>query len=533
MKGLKVAVYGRVSTDEQREKQTIETQVKKAKDFCKLHDLEIYDFYLDEGISGIVPIEKRPESRRLLEDAKKKTFSMVIVYKLDRVGRDIVIIRNFLDFLNNHGIAFRSITEPFDTSTAFGKSFMELLGVFAGFERSMIIERSKAGKERIAKEGKFTGGRIPLGYKVNEKGEYEIDEEPIPQLGISPAELVRYFFKAIAYEKKGTTELAKEMIQKGIPLPYSIFLLKQGKTENLKYRWTDNTIRKIIQNEFYKGIHYFGKWKKKDNYVVRKVPALISPELWEKANAVIRSRCIIDRSMFRSYLFSSLIRCGKCGKSFAGFVQKRKKGERKAYTCISKLHKHRLENCRTPVIVGEKELDALVWDEIKNWLENPHEAINEILSKEKEEYSHKEEISRRITSLEEELFKIEEKKERTSYAFINGFISKEKYHEIISDLELQKETLALEIEELKKRLNLEEHTRSLAELLLDSLERLKRLISNQEEPPLDLKKEIYRLLINKIIVYPDYTAKVIYRFKPNNSPAVDSRLRFSTFLYPF
>ena len=91
----------------------------------------------------------------------------------------------------------------------------------------------------------------------------------------------------------------------------------------------------------------------------------------------------------------------------------------------------------------------------------------------------------------------------------------------------------MEIEELKKRLNLEEHTRSLAELLLDSLERLKRLISNQEEPPLDLKKEIYRLLINKIIVYPDYTAKVIYRFKPNNSPAVDSRLRFSTFLYPF
>jgi site-specific DNA recombinase len=533
MKGIKVAVYGRVSTDEQREKQTIETQIEKAKDFCKLHEFEIHDFYLDEGISGVIPFDERPEGKRLLEDAKKKSFSAVIVYKLDRVGRDIVIIRNFLDFLSKHGIAFRSITEPFDTSTAFGKSFMELLGVFAGFERSMIMERSKAGKERIAKEGKYTGGRIPLGYRVNDNGEYEIDEEPIPSLSISPAELVRYLFKAIAYEGKGTGTLAKEMVRKGIPLPYSIYLLKQGKSENLKYSWTDNTVRKIIQNEFYKGVHYFGKWKKKNGYIERKVPALIDPETWEIANAKIKDRKLVDREKFRFYLFSSLVRCGNCGRSFVGHVQKLKRGERKAYTCVGKFKRHELDTkeCKTPVVVGENDLDTIIWTEVKEWLKNPEEAVKEILQRERERYSQKEELQKRITSLEEELKRIEEKKERSSYAFINGFIPKEKYHELIEDLELQKETISLEIEELKERINLEEHTHSLNELLLTSLKRLKTLLENGKEPSLEVKRQIYLLLIDQIIVYPDYTAKVIYRFKPSQNTTFHRRFRSSTLLH--
>lgn len=532
---MRVAVYARVSTDEQREKQTIETQIEKAKEFCRLHELEIYDFYLDEGVSGIVPFNERPGGKRLLEDAEKKLFSAVVVYKLDRIGRDIVVIRNLLDFLSKLNIAFRSITEPFDTSTAFGKSFMELLGVFAGFERSMIIERSKAGKERIAKEGKYTGGRIPLGYKVNEKGEYEIDDEPIPQLGISPAEIVRYLYRAVAYEGKGCGVLAKEMVKRGIPLPYSIQQLKEGKTENLKYRWKDTTVRKIIQNEFYKGIHYFGKWKKRDSYIVREVPALISPETWETANARIKERRLTHREKIRSYLFTSLVKCGNCGRSFVGHVQKLKRGERKAYTCVGKFKRHGLDavDCRTPVVVGEEDLDAIIWTEIKEWLKNPEEAVKEILQRENTKSSQKAELQKRITALEKELERIEERAERTSYAFINGFLPKEKYHEILNDLKLQKETLALELRELKEKVNVEEYTQSLKDLLLSSIKKLQALLEQGKDPSPDIKRQIYLLLIDRIIIYPDYTAKVIYRFKPSQNPLLCRRFRFSTFLYPF
>ncbi len=530
---LKVAVYARVSTDEQREKQTIETQVEKAKDFCRLHDLEVYDFYLDEGISGVIPIEERPEGRRLLEDASQKKFSAVVVYKLDRVGRDIVVIRNFLDTLSKYGISLRSITEPFDTSTAFGKSLMELLGVFAGFERSMIIEKSKAGKDRIAKEGKFVGGRVPLGYKVNGNGDYEIDDEPIPELGISPAELVRYFFRSIAYEGKGTGVLAREMVKKGVPLPYSIFLLKQGRAENLKYSWTDNTVRKIIQNEFYKGVHYYGKWKDRKGLLVRKVPALVDPKTWEIANSRIKNRSLVHRQNIRLYLFTSLIRCGNCGGSFVGHVQKTKSGERKVYTCVQKFKRHALheKKCTTPVVAGEKELDAILWSEIREWLKNPSEAVEEILRKEQEELSKKDTLAEKISSLEKEIKLIEEKKERLTYAFINGFLQKERYHELLEDLELQRELLEKELSELKDRLNSAEHTQTLRELLLNSLEELSRILENGLEPPPEIKRQVYLLLIDRIVIYPDYTFKVFYRFKPSSNPALHSRLRLSPLLH--
>src|ERR687897_535641 len=83
----RVALYLRVSSEEQREKATIKIQREFLDGYCQLHGLEVAGRYHDDGVSGTIPLHERPEGRRLLEDAKEDNFQTVLVYKLDRLGR--------------------------------------------------------------------------------------------------------------------------------------------------------------------------------------------------------------------------------------------------------------------------------------------------------------------------------------------------------------------------------------------------------------------------------------------------------------
>src|SRR5215471_11457116 len=91
---MAVAIYARVSTEEQRERQSIRTQVDFGQRYCELHGLSIYRIYCDEGISGTVPLEKRNEGNRVIEDARQGKFDGLLIYKLDRLGRETRLILN-------------------------------------------------------------------------------------------------------------------------------------------------------------------------------------------------------------------------------------------------------------------------------------------------------------------------------------------------------------------------------------------------------------------------------------------------------
>src|SRR5579862_8530841 len=117
---MPVAVYVRVSTEEQRERQSIETQREFAGKFCDLHSLKIHEIYADDGFSGTIPVEKRPGARRLLEDARRGKFDQILVFKLDRIGRDTSLILAIVNELRDRGIRVRSMTEEFDSGTSSG-----------------------------------------------------------------------------------------------------------------------------------------------------------------------------------------------------------------------------------------------------------------------------------------------------------------------------------------------------------------------------------------------------------------------------
>ncbi len=106
----RVALYLRVSSEEQRDRETISLQRDFLEQYRHLYGLEVADVYEDDGISGTIPLHERPEGRRLLQDAKEGSFGVVLVKKLDRLGRSLLVIVDAHDRLQDAGVALRSAT---------------------------------------------------------------------------------------------------------------------------------------------------------------------------------------------------------------------------------------------------------------------------------------------------------------------------------------------------------------------------------------------------------------------------------------
>src|ERR1035437_2407778 len=169
---MPVALYLRVSTEEQRERQSIVTQRDFGQRYCELHQLPVYEIFADDGVSGTVPIESRPAGKRVLAAARQGKFDQLLVFKLDRLGRETRLILNSVAELEKHGVRIRSMTEEFDTATATGRLMLTMLSGFAAHEREVIRERSVAGTNRCAEAGAWLGGVVPYAYrKEGEKGQ--------------------------------------------------------------------------------------------------------------------------------------------------------------------------------------------------------------------------------------------------------------------------------------------------------------------------------------------------------------------------
>src|SRR5215210_3684582 len=155
----KLALLLRVSSEEQRDRETIEIQREFLQEYCRLYGLEVVQIYADDGVSGTIPLHERPEGRRLLEDAKEGKFSTLLVYRLDRLGRSLLVIVDAHDRLQAAGVALKSATEPIDTTNPSGRLIFQMLASFAEYERETIRERTRGCTGRTGAAN--TPGRRP------------------------------------------------------------------------------------------------------------------------------------------------------------------------------------------------------------------------------------------------------------------------------------------------------------------------------------------------------------------------------------
>ena len=150
---MRVAIYARVSTSDKL--QDPETQLMPLRDFCVAQGWEIVGEYVDHAPAN--DQAHRVRWRDLLDDAAKKKFTVVLVFKLDRAFRSVKHMHDTLAAWELVGVSFKSVREQFDTSTALGRLLLNLLASLAEFELELIRERVKAGMDRARRQGKQIG----------------------------------------------------------------------------------------------------------------------------------------------------------------------------------------------------------------------------------------------------------------------------------------------------------------------------------------------------------------------------------------
>jgi DNA invertase Pin-like site-specific DNA recombinase len=149
----RAAIYLRVSTDEQ----TTENQERALREVAARSGHEIVAVYRDEGISGSKGRDKRPGFDAMHKDASRRTFDIVMAWSVDRLGRSLQDLIGFLSELHSLGIDLALHQQGIDTTTPAGKAMFQMMGVFAEFERSMIVERVRAGVARAKASGTKSG----------------------------------------------------------------------------------------------------------------------------------------------------------------------------------------------------------------------------------------------------------------------------------------------------------------------------------------------------------------------------------------
>ncbi|WP_282803662.1 recombinase family protein [Secundilactobacillus kimchicus] len=309
-----VAIYVRVSTSAQADDgYSIDEQIDKLQKYCDVKDWGIFQVYKDPGYSG--SNTNRPALNLLVEDAKQHKFDTVLVYKLDRLSRSqkdtLYLIE---DVFNRYGIAFISLNENFDTSTAFGKAMIGILSVFAQLEREQITMRMQMGRVGRAKSGKYNGGpRAPFGYNYR-NGELSINEIQAPIV----RKIYQDYLSGLSMNKLKLKYDAEGHIGRDKP-------------------WSLHVLRYLLTNRTYIGeVRYKTEW-----YIGNHEP-IIDRETFDEVQTQMEYRQMKNAAdygnarPFRSkYMLSGLLHCARCGSPLSVNVSRLRDGTRIInYRCI-------------------------------------------------------------------------------------------------------------------------------------------------------------------------------------------------------
>jgi site-specific DNA recombinase len=340
---VRVAIYLRISTDEEHQPFSLEGQDHRLRAFIESQPgwTLARAPYVDQ-MSG-AKIE-RPALQKALRDAALGLYDVLLVYRVDRFARKLSVLVELLEQLEKCGVAFRSATEPIDTSTPTGRMLVQLLGVFAEFERETIIDRVIAGMERKAARGEWTVGRYPFGYTVPEKRKGD-DSPDYLVVDETNAPLVPVIFDLYVRKRMGAHAVANWLNDNG-------HRTKAGRL------WAHTAVLDVLRNRAYLGEVYFrGVWHLAPH------PPLIDADLFAKAQELLaeRGEDYSRRTAHVSdYLLSGLVKCSKCGCHYTGTVAHGRSNTYRYYTCFSR-QRYGTRRCDADRLPADA-LDAAVLD---------------------------------------------------------------------------------------------------------------------------------------------------------------------------
>jgi len=442
-----IAIYSRKSKFTGKG-ESIGNQVELCKDYVRNMFGEAYVdrcvIFEDEGFSG--GNLKRPAFQRMMADVQKRKFKAIVVYRLDRISRNISDFAGLIDELTKLDVSFVSIREQFDTSTPMGRAMMFIISVFSQLERETIAERIRDNMHELAKTGRWLGGNAPTGFKSEAVSKVTVDGKTRKSFKLVPipeeAEIPKMIFDLYT-ETDSLTAVEAEMLRRRIKT-------KQGKD------FTRFAIKAILQNPVYMvadedafdyfkereadvcfpkeafdgtcGIMAYNRTDQEKGrttillpvqdwiITIGQHPGLVPSKQWIKVQESL------DRNKSKAYrkprnneaLLTGLLFCSCGDRMYPKLSQRKTADGESVYTYICKMKEHsKRERCRQPNVNGNI-LDAAIIEQIKSLTEHDGSFLTQ-LEKSRQFYTgNREQYEPQLTGL------------RTEYAenekTINGLI---------------------------------------------------------------------------------------------------------------
>ena len=495
----KVAIYCRVSTTEQAEEgYSIDEQNIKIREYCEREGHEIYNLYEDRGISG-KNITNRPGIKQLLQDATENKFDLVIVWKLNRISRKLLDILNIVELLNKHNIAFRSLTENFETETPSGKLQLNIMGAIGEFERETIAENVKMGLLARAKEGRWNGG-VVLGYDLVElNNEGKKRKNTVLKINEKEANTVRRIFEL--YSQGHGYKAVVNRVN------------KEGHKTKRNREFAVSTVKEILQNPVYIGkIRYNVRqdWSKKRRNNINANPILsdgihepiIDVETWNKVQVILKERSKKHNKIYDSeFPLTGILRCPVCGAgmTISRSTAKRKDGTRRIneyYSCGNWKNKGTAV-CNSNSIRVEVA-DEYVLNKIMELINN-ESILKKVVDNINQNKSTKlKPILEQLEQVNKEIEKLTSKKSKNIELFEDGIVDKSELSIRVKSINDDIEKLKYREQELKQDLQLAEGDPIPFDIVNEVMQRFKEVFFEMSTS--QQRKQLIQLLVSKITI---------------------------------
>ena len=508
------AIYARVSSDQQKENHTIQSQTAALIQYAKTHEYAVPPAwqFQDEGYSGATLL--RPGLEAVRDLAAAGQIAAVLVYSPDRLSRKYAYQVLLAEELARSGVELIFLQAP-STVTAEDQLLVQFQGMLAEYERAQIAERSRRGKRHRAQQGSINVlSGAPYGYRYIKKTDtsaayYQVIE--------AEAEVVRTIFNWYTRMGLSIGAITRELNQRQIP------------TRSGNGRWERSTVWGVLGNPAYSGRAGFGKTELQGRQRITRrvrqrgglparqsatkdrspkewieipVPALVSEETFAMAHEQLqKNKQFASRRTIRPTLLQSLLVCQKCGYALSGASGGRKPhGILYYYRCIGSDSWRHLNGpvCQNRPL-RQDYLDELIWREVLRLLQDPALLQSEIQRRMKEAEKANP-LRQREQYLYREDARLRNKIDRLVTAYQEELITLEQLRQRMPDLRQQEQAIRSELQSLHMAAQDQSRFLRVVDSLTDFRERLQ---GNAEHLDLIGRRKIIRLLVKEILVGTD------------------------------
>lgn len=484
---MNIAAYCRVSTDKEDQLNSLETQKEFFLEYTKRTGDNLIKLYADEGISG-TKIKNRKEFQRMLADAEKGLFDMVVVKDISRFARNTVDLLQSVRKLKALGIETQFLTANM-TSMGNSEFVLTIFGALAQEESANTSKRIKFGKKMNAEKGRVPN--IVYGYDktIGDYFNLSINEEE--------AKVICQMYQWYTDEGFGGAKIANMLNDRGIKT-------KRGNN------WSQNSVCRILTNEIYTGKIINGKEeiadfltgqrKEKDEsewlVTVRPELRIIDDETFDRAQDILKGRHdsfkITHERQSNKYLFSTLIKCKECGWSFRRTVRTYKNTYVR-WVCSGHNGKG-ADSCPNAVTVDEEELIRVLQEYFQDVLSKKKKVIDHVIREFQRVYKAKDENIEYEKELNAELNKLRKSREKYMNMYTDDLISREELNEKIGGMRKEMERLENELKMVSYHLTKGEQ---LEAVLNNTFKEMEDITDVHEMTNTQLKRLIQKIEVDK------------------------------------